>query len=168
MMNKNAFQAIAVMPQVRNTWAAGSDDAKAALAILDTVLKEFKTDPKRVILTGLSLGGRGSWEIAAEAGRFAAVVPICGFGNLEDAKHLAALPIWAFCGDLDGESRVLNVRAMVEAINASGGKAKLTEYRSVGHDSWDRAYNDPALIAGCPAHVCVSVLPSMNPVDYNQ
>ena len=147
LMNKDAFQAIAVIPQARTTWAAGSDDAKAALAALDAVMKEFKGDPKRVILTGLSMGGHGSWDnAAAEPGRFAAVVPICGGGKLEDAKTLAKLPVWTFCGDADRETTVHNLRAMVEAINAAGGKAKLTEYRGVGHNSWDRAYNDPALI----------------------
>jgi predicted esterase len=147
LMNRDAFQAIAVIPQARSTWAAGSDDAKAALAALDAVLKEFKTDSKRVILTGLSMGGHGSWDIAAaEPGRFAAVVPICGGGNVASAKTLARLPVWAFCGDADRDQTVHNLRAMVLAITAAGGKARLTEYRGVGHNSWDRAYNDPNLI----------------------
>lgn len=147
LLNKDAFQAIAVIPQARTTWAAGSDDAKAALAALDAVMKDYRTDPKRVVLTGLSMGGHGAWEMAAaEPGRFAAVVPICGGGRVETAKSLATLPVWAFCGDADRESTVLNLRAMVEAINTAGGHARLTEYRAVGHNSWDRAYDSPELI----------------------
>jgi poly(3-hydroxybutyrate) depolymerase len=145
--NPEAFPAIVVFPQARQTWAAGSDDAKAALAALDEVLKEFKGDPKRVVLTGLSMGGRGSWEnAAAEPERFAAVVPICGPGRTESAKTLAGLPVWAFVGDADRDQTVLNLRAMVEALTAAGGKARLTEYRSVGHNSWDRAYSDATVI----------------------
>ena len=70
------FPMIAVFPQARKTWAADSDDAKAALAALDDVLASFKVDRKRVVLTGLSMGGAGAWEIAAaHPDRFAAVVP---------------------------------------------------------------------------------------------
>jgi predicted peptidase len=147
LLNKDVFQAIAVIPQARTTWAASSDDAKAALAALDAVMKDYKTDPKRVILTGLSMGGHGSWDIAAaHPERFAAVVPICGGGSLDTAKTLAALPVWTFCGDADRVQTVHNLRSMVEAINAAGGKARLTEYRGVGHNSWDRVYNDANLI----------------------
>jgi poly(3-hydroxybutyrate) depolymerase/prenyltransferase beta subunit len=144
--NPEAFPAIVIFPQAKTTWAAGSDDAKAALAALDEVLKEFKGDPKRVVLTGLSMGGRGSWENAAAApDRFAAVVPICGPGRTESAKTLTGLPVWAFVGDADRDPTVLNLRAMVEAIRAEGGKARHTEYRGVGHNSWDRAYSDATL-----------------------
>ncbi len=61
--------AIVVFPQARETWAAGSADSKAALAALDDVMTAYATDPKRVVLTGLSMGGRGSWELAADASR---------------------------------------------------------------------------------------------------
>ena len=142
-----AFQAIAVFPQARRTWAAGSDDAKAALAALDEVVREYKCDPMRVVLTGLSMGGRGAWEVAsAEPARFSAVVPVCGMGKPESAKTLAPLPTWAFVGDADRDATVLNTRAMIEAIRAAGGTPKFTEYRGVGHNSWDRAYETPALV----------------------
>jgi acetyl esterase/lipase len=146
--NPEAYPAIVIFPQARQSWAANSADSKAALTALDEVLEGFKGDPKRVILTGLSMGGRGSWENAAAAPeRFAAVVPICGPGRTESAGTLAKLPLWAFVGDADRDATVLNLRAMVEAISAAGGKARLTEYRAVGHNSWDRAYGDPNLAA---------------------
>lgn len=141
------FPAIAVFPQARRTWAADSDDARAALAALDAEIKALKVDTSRLILTGLSMGGSGSWSIAeAHPDRFAAVVPICGRGKPDAAKTLAKLPIWTIVGDADRDETVLNGRAMTEALLAAGGKARLTEYRGVGHNSWDRAYNDPSII----------------------
>jgi acetyl esterase/lipase len=142
------YPLIGVFPQAEKTWKAGSDDANAALAALDDVLKTYKGDSKRVILTGLSMGGAGTWSIAmANPERFVAVVPVCGRGDEANAQVLKALPVWAFVGDADSNPTVLNTRAMVEALRAAGGNARETEYRGVGHNSWDRAYNDPGLIA---------------------
>jgi predicted peptidase len=139
--------ALVVFPQARRTWAAGSTDSLAALKALDDVLASYKTDPKRVILTGLSMGGHGSWDLAmAEPERFAAVVPICGPGEVERASRIKSLPVWTFCGDADRDETVLNLRSLVEALRRDGAVARLTEYRAVGHNSWDRAYNSPELI----------------------
>jgi predicted peptidase len=107
----------------------------------------YATDPKRVVLTGLSMGGNGSWELAAaQPERFAAVVPICGRGRPETPAKLKSLPVWALCGDGDRDQTVLGIRSMVETLIREGATARLTEYRGVGHLSWDRAYNDPELI----------------------
>jgi predicted peptidase len=142
------YPLIAVFPQAEKTWKAGSDDAKAALAALDDVMKTYKCDRRKVILTGLSMGGSGTWSIAmAEPDRFSAVVPVCGRGDVANAKALKDLPVWAYVGDADSNETVLNTRDMVLALRAGGGKASETEYRGVGHNSWDRAYNDPSLIA---------------------
>ena len=85
--------AIVVFPQARRTWSADSPDSNAALKALDDVMADYKVDPKRVILTGLSMGGHGSWDLAtAMPERFAAVVPICGPGEPEAADRLKALP----------------------------------------------------------------------------
>jgi dienelactone hydrolase len=145
--NPGNFPAIAVLPQAKRTWAADSDDAKAALGALDEVLGALKVDRSKVAITGLSMGGAGSWSIAAaHPERFSAVVPICGRGKTETAATISTLPVWTIVGDADSDATVLNTRAMAEAITAAGGKAKLTEYRDVGHNSWDRAYNNPMLI----------------------
>ena len=139
--------AIVVFPQARESWAADSADSKAALLALADVMTSYATDPQRVVLTGLSMGGRGSWELAAaHPEKFAAVVPICGPGQAENAPKIKGLPVWTFCGDADRDEIVLSLRAMVEALNGAGAIARLTEYRGVGHNSWDRAYNDPELI----------------------
>ncbi|MBV8231066.1 MAG: DUF1080 domain-containing protein, partial [Planctomycetaceae bacterium] len=141
------YPMIAVFPQARESWRAESDDAKSALAALDDVLSTFKTDRDRVILTGQSMGGSGSWSLAAaHPERFAAVVPICGRGRTDTASTLKALPVWSLVGDADREETVLGTRAMIEALRAAGGSARLTEYRGLGHTCWDRAYNDPNLI----------------------
>lgn len=139
--------AIAVFPQARQTWSADSADGVAALQALDDVMREYKVDPKRVILTGLSMGGRGSWDIGtAHPERFAAIVPICGPGDPAAVDRLKDLPIWTFCGDADRDETVLNLRSMVESLRKAGNAARLTEYRGVGHNSWDRAYGSPELI----------------------
>ena len=140
--------AMVVFPQARETWAAGSADSNAALAALDDVMTSYAADPQRVILTGLSMGGRGSWELAAaHPEQFAAVVPICGRGRPERRQpssrrcrsgRSAATPT--------ATPTVLNMRTMVEALQHAGAHARITEYRGVGHNSWDRAYNDPELI----------------------
>lgn len=140
--------AIVVFPQARRTWSAASPDGMAALQALDEVMQDYKVDRSRVILTGLSMGGMGSWDIGtSHPERFCAVVPICGGGDLSTVDRLNRLPVWTFCGDADRDETVLNLRAMVDALRRSGSHvARLTEYRGVGHNSWDRAYNSPELI----------------------
>ncbi len=144
---QGGIPAVVVFPQARQSWAADSADGAAALKALDEVMREYKCDPKRVILTGLSMGGRGSWDIATRhPERFAAVVPICGPGDVESTSSLRNIPVWTFCGDADREETVLNLRTMVDTLQRLGSPARLTEYRGVGHNSWDRAYNSPGLI----------------------
>jgi pimeloyl-ACP methyl ester carboxylesterase/prenyltransferase beta subunit len=141
------FPAIAVFPQAKRTWAADSDDIKAALAALDDVLATYKGDHNRVALTGLSMGGSGSWGLAAaHPERFSCVVPICGRGRVDDVKNFKDLPVWVVEGDADGVATVLNARQMVAALREVGKSPRLSEYRAVGHNSWDRAYSDPILI----------------------
>jgi pimeloyl-ACP methyl ester carboxylesterase len=141
------FPMIAVFPQARQSWRPESDDTAAALAALDDVQSAYKADRNRVILTGLSMGGSGSWRLAAaHPERFAAVVPICGRGETGEVEKIKGLPVWFVVGDADSAQTVLNGRAMVEALRAAGGQANLTEYRGVGHNSWDRAYNYLRLI----------------------
>jgi acetyl esterase/lipase len=141
------FPAIAVFPQAKSGWGADSDDARAALAALDEMIGAYKVDKDRVVLTGISMGGAGTWSIAtAEPARFSAIVEICGRGKPESAATLKRLPTWVVCGDEDRMPTVENARVMTKALKAAGGNVRLTEYRSVGHNSWDRAYNDLVLL----------------------
>jgi len=115
-------------------------------ALLDDVIRNYRVDKSRVYLTGLSMGGFGTWSLAAaHPEKFAAIVPICGGGNTADAKKLATLPIWVFHGAKDPTVPVQRSREMVEAIKAAGGNVKFTEYPEAGHDSWTETYNNPEL-----------------------
>jgi predicted peptidase len=115
-------------------------------ALLDDVIRKYRVDKSRVYLTGLSMGGYGTWSLAAaHPERFAAIVPICGGGNPADAKKLAALPIWVFHGAKDPTVPVQRSREMVEAIKSAGGNVKFTEYPEAGHDCWTETYNNPEL-----------------------
>lgn len=147
ILKRGGVPAFVLFPQARRTWSADSTDMKAALLALDEVASKYRIDPKRIIVTGLSMGGHGSWDIAVkQPDQFAACVPICGPGQVAQVERLRAMPVWAFCGDDDQARTLHNMRAMVEGLTSKGGQARITEYRGVGHNSWDRAYNDPALI----------------------
>jgi pimeloyl-ACP methyl ester carboxylesterase/prenyltransferase beta subunit len=138
---------IAVFPQAKETWAANSRDSRAAVAALDDVVANYKTDPARIYLTGLSMGGMGSWDLAARSkGRFAALVPICGSAHTSSLINLTSIPIWGFVGDADGDPLHIGMRITVEVLQSLGNTPRYTEYRGVGHNSWDRAYNDPTLL----------------------
>ena len=145
--DEKSFPFLVVIPQCeKRPWTAGSGDAKRALAMLDATMKEYKTDPKRVILTGLSMGGNGTWTIAAEQPeKWAAIVPICGWGNPKDAEKIKDIPCWCFHGDKDTAVKVERSQEMIEALKKAGGKPKYTEYPGVGHNSWDAAYADKDL-----------------------
>jgi predicted peptidase len=164
------FPAIVVMPQCeRGAWWGDPIMEAQAFRALDQAMKEFKGDPQRVYLTGLSMGGYGAWAFAYKyPERFAAVVPVCGgvVGSRrfmvppewhplarapedpykETASHLTRIPIWAFHGDSDPVVPVTESRKLTEAIKAAGGKVRYTEYPGVGHNSWERAYAEKELL----------------------
>ena len=144
---EKTFPFLVVIPQSeKRTWQATSDDGKRALAILDTVTKEFKTDPKQTYLSGLSMGGFGTWSIAAAyPDRWAAIAPVCGGGNPATAEKIKDIPCWNFHGDKDTAVKVDLSRAMIDALKKAGGKPKYTEYPGVGHNSWDAAYGTDEL-----------------------
>lgn len=113
-------------------------------ALLETLIKQYRVDKDRVYLTGLSMGGYGTWMLAAaHPEKFAAIAPICGGGSPADAKALAKLPIWVFHGAKDNTVPLRHSEEMVEALKAAGGNPKFTVYPDAGHDSWTATYNDP-------------------------
>lgn len=115
-------------------------------AILTWALKTLPADPDRVILTGLSRGGHATWRWgAAEPWRFAAIAAVAGRGDPATACALKDMPVWAFHGDRDDVVTPEGSFAMARAIRACGGSPRLTIYPDLGHNSWDPAYDDPAL-----------------------
>lgn len=119
------FPFVVVFPQAREgeDWRAGGAGAARALAILDRVLADYKVDPERVSLTGVSMGGEGAWGLAAaHPRRWAAVVPICHGADLKLAPKLKGVPIWCFHGDADRMIPVRQSREMVRAVKEAGGR----------------------------------------------
>lgn len=135
--------AIVVTPQCpADSW--WTDELDALVALLDKIEEEYNIDPSRIYITGLSMGGYGSFALAAkQPERFAAIVPVCGGGQFFDARTLSRMPIWAFHGDADPVVPVDESRRMVAIANRFNNEdAKLTEYEGVGHNAWSRAYAD--------------------------
>ncbi len=120
------------------------------IAALDGLLKEivanYRVDKDRLYLTGLSMGGFGSWKLATECPtRFAAVAPICGKGDPTKAKLIKDLPIWVFHGAKDPVVPLANSKDMVDALKQCGSDVKFTIYPEAQHDSWTATYANPEL-----------------------
>lgn len=152
--HRRDFPAIVVMPQAPPDQRWVGKMAKMALHCVEQTSHEYHLDAERVYLTGLSLGGYGTWTLGAEyANRFAAIVPVCGFIELGQSTGLAAkvapaladMPIWCFHGSADPNVPVQKAREMVAEIRKLGGNVKYTEYEGGGHNVWDRAYDDREL-----------------------
>ena len=115
-------------------------------ALLDEIGEKYKVDQDRIYVTGISMGGFGTWALASHSpNRFAAIVPICGGGDPSRAKRIAHIPAWVFHGGKDPTVPVENSKKMVEALKKNGGDPKFTIYSEAGHDSWTQAYNTPEL-----------------------
>jgi predicted peptidase len=137
---------ITVIPQKPKGRGGWMDHEELMLGVVEKTKKEYKIDASRLYLTGLSMGGYGSWVLAAKhPAMWAAVAPICGGGNPADGPKLKDLPLWAFHGDKDTAVPLKKSEEMIEAIKAAGGSPKLTVYPGVGHNSWDKAYRDEKL-----------------------
>jgi predicted peptidase len=164
--SRNGFPAIVIFPQAHADGTPGwqLEGGQAAMAALDKSIKEFKGDPKRVVLTGYSAGGNGTWSLASRfPDRLAAIVPVCGFifrfkgttsgveypalapGDATDpyafiAKRVSGIPVWIFHGDADKTVTVEESRKMAAALKAVGANVQLTEFPGVDHNAWDPAY----------------------------
>jgi predicted peptidase len=117
---------------------------RLTLGLIDQAMKDLPVDAKRVYVTGLSMGGYGTWDLVARRpALFAAAAPVCGGADEATAARIKHVPVWAFHGALDTAVRPIRSRRMVAALQKVGGKPKYTEYPDVGHHSWDPAYRDP-------------------------
>ena len=160
------YPAIIVIPQTPtdSTWLGTPADF--AIAALDQTLAEFRTDPDRQYLTGLSLGGNGTWNLGYKyPDRFAAIAPVCGFvtpfrrlpGSRSIvptdtgavmfaalAKRLGRVPTWIVHGEVDPVVPVAESRRAAEALKAAGGDVRYTEIIGGDHNVWDLTYASPA------------------------
>jgi predicted peptidase len=159
------YPAIVVLPQVPldSQWVGAPADA--AFAALAQTMKEFHTDPARVYLTGLSMGGHGTWYVAYRHPElFAAIAPICGW--VEDmarfrgsvpivpaesgaalpalARRLGKLPIWIFHGEVDEAVPVNGSRDPAAALTAAAADVRYTEFLGMNHNVWDAVYASDA------------------------
>ena len=119
---------------------------KMTIDLIDSFTKVYPVDTKRIYITGLSMGGFGTWDaIARYPEKFAAAIPICGGGDESTVTLIKDIPIWAFHGDNDMVVDVAQSRNMVGALKKAGGKPIYTEYKGVGHNSWVKAYEETKL-----------------------
>lgn len=117
------------------------------MILLDSLIKTLNIDTNRIYITGLSMGGFGTWDaICRWPGRFAAAVPVCGGGDTAKALLIKNIPVWDFHGDADKVVMVSRSRNMISALKKAGGNPKYTEYKGVAHNCWSGTYSDPAMI----------------------
>ena len=137
------FPFVAVSPQWPDEDSGWDTDVLSAL--LDEIEERWRIDPDRVYVTGLSMGGSGTWALAtAEPDRFAAIAPICGRGRPRKAERIAHIPVWVFHGAKDEVVEIEASREMVDALEACGSNVRFTIYPEAGHDSWTETYGNPA------------------------
>jgi predicted peptidase len=159
--NPDRWPAIVVFPQAPKDQLWLGVPAKVAMAALAQAEKEFRTDPARTYLMGLSMGGNGTWRLAAEnPTRFAAIVPVCAFaGSFRGlppvapgadpyaalAAKVSKLPVWIVHGAVDSVVPVEESRKMAAALTAAGANVTYKELPGVNHNSWDPGFADEAL-----------------------
>lgn len=165
------YKCVVVFPQARFGQEWYGEMESQALAALDASVREFHGDPRRLYLTGVSMGGAGTWYMARHGRKFAAVVPVCGeivrpagdpfpsdlppdiariIGSPDPYASLAAAigstPVWAFHGAEDNIVPVAQSRSMVAALQRVRGRVRYTEYPQMGHEIWDLAYADHDMV----------------------
>jgi predicted peptidase len=117
------------------------------IELIEKMSAECNIDKARVYVTGLSLGGEGTFDIVSRRpDLFAAAVPVCGIADGEKAPSMKSVPFWVFHGECDEINPVKYSREIVQALKAAGASPKYTEYKGEGHSIWSRAYSEPDLI----------------------
>lgn len=137
------FPFVVVSPQCpeNSRW-----DIDALIGLLDSITEELNIDRSRIYVTGLSMGGNGTWRLASEIPhRLAAIIPICGWGDPFAACLMGKLPVWTFHGAKDNVVPISYTDALVNQLKLCGGVVEYTVYPEAGHDSWTATYNNPAI-----------------------
>ena len=162
--NMIKYPAIVIAPQcpAKMSWAnfsnkknsrekllqpAPSKAMELLMGLVHEIIKKLPVDTNRIYITGLSMGGHGTYDaIERYPNLFAAAVPVCGAGDVSKAPLIAHIPIWIFAGAEDAAVNPLNSLDMVEALSKAGAHPGFTQYPEVGHFSWLGAYSDPLMM----------------------
>ena len=145
-------------PEIR--WGGSSKDwqtlyqteptvpGRMVLEMVEKMLQDHPDiDPKRVYITGLSMGGFGAFDLMMRRpDLFAAGLPICGGGDPRYAEKIKNIPLWVFHGGLDDVVLPRCSRQIVDALEKVGGKVKYTEYSTMYHDIWNVTYYNPEVL----------------------
>lgn len=150
LIGRDDFPFVVIAPQcpADQWWGTYAD---ALVALLNKVIASEAINESQVYLTGLSLGGFGAWYLATEyPQRFAAVIPICGFGHHllgfpERLRRIVHVPVWTFHGSADPIVPPQETEKLVNALRAYGGDVRYTIYEGVGHNSWEQTYANPEI-----------------------
>jgi len=140
------FPFIAVSPQCpEDSW--WTSELHTINGLIEEVVEKYKVDTSRIYLTGLSMGGFGTWSLASMyPERFAAIAPVCGGGEVRQIlRSLTEMPIWTFHGQKDDVIPFSRSEEIVTALKKHGSSIKFTIYPEAGHDSWTETYDNPEL-----------------------
>lgn len=141
--DKKDFPFICISPQCPDTiyW-----NEELLLPFYDEIIAKYPIDKNRIYITGLSMGGFGTWKsIIAKPDLFAAAVPICGGGDPSKLESIKSLPIWVFHGAKDDVVPLIRSKEMVDGLKELGSNVKFTVYPEATHNSWTETYNNPEL-----------------------
>ncbi len=154
--NRKKFPAYVVVPQcpagkwwAPQNWNEGEKaPVHMVIKLIDNLTKKLPIDKQRLYVMGLSMGGNGTWYLlATHPDKFAAGVPICGWGDTTRITAIKHVPVWAFHGDTDAVVPVERSRELIAALKQAGASPLYTEYAGVNHDSWTPALAEPELLS---------------------
>lgn len=148
--NGKDFPFIIISPQCpKGTWWKTED----VVALLNHIMQIHNVDENRVYVTGLSMGGRGTWQVAgAVPDKLAAIAPICGPSDETVVEKIVTIPTWVFHGAKDSAVNVDHSEKMVRLLKEKGGEPKLTIYPEANHDSWTETYDNEDLYTWLLSH----------------
>lgn len=119
-------------------------DVDGVKVLLDEIIATYPVDKSRIYITGLSMGGFGTWDMIIKyPDVFAAAIPVCGAGYPFRLERIKNLPVWAFHGQKDDVVPIEYSQKMVDALKRANGNIKFTIYPEANHDSWTETYNNP-------------------------
>lgn len=142
------FPYILISPQCpENDWWTSLQQIENLHTLIMEIIENYNVDENRIYLTGLSMGGYGTWALACEyPNLFAAIAPICGGGQPLLTRKITHLPVWVFHGEKDAVVPISESEKMVEALEKQGGNVTFTVFPEATHNSWSQAYNETNLL----------------------